>query len=88
VVDPSTGKCCECRHLVTGHIAGHTKEKWQTSFANELGRLAQGVDTRMPHGTNTIHFIQKSQIPSGKMPTYGRIEVSLRPQKKKLTAPD
>jgi hypothetical protein len=71
VVDPSTGKSCEYRHLVTGQIEGHTKEKWQTSFANELGQLAQGVGTRMPHGTNTIHFIQKSQIPSGKKPTYG-----------------
>ena len=35
----------------------------------------------MPEGTNTIKFIPWSAIPPDRMPTYGRIVVSVRPQK-------
>jgi hypothetical protein len=51
-------------------------------FANELGRLAQGVRTRMPSGTNTCFFIPKSNVPNDRKVTYGRIVASIRPQKK------
>ena len=53
VIDPTTGASLERRYL----IKGPTKAIWEISFANEIGRLAQGVGTRMPTGTNTISFI-------------------------------
>ena len=55
---------------------------WERSFANELGRLAQGIGQR-EKGTNTIYFIPHSQIPSDRRKdiTYGRICVDHRPQK-------
>jgi hypothetical protein len=81
VIDEVTGKSCEYRHLVTGNVNGHNKEEWETSFANELGRLANGIGTRMPTGTNTIAFIKKADVPADRAPTYGRIVVSVRPQK-------
>ncbi len=81
VIDTVTGKSCEYRHLITGTVDGHSKEEWQHSFANELGRLANGVGARMPTGTGTIKFIPVTQVPDGRKPTYGRIVVSVRPQK-------
>jgi hypothetical protein len=56
---------------------------WAHSFANELGRLAQGIGNR-EKGTNTICFIPHSQIPHNRCKdvTYGRICVDHRPQKK------
>ena len=50
------------------------------SFSNELGRLAQGVGDRIK-GTNTITFIQHSQVPPNKTPTYGRIVIDHKPLK-------
>jgi hypothetical protein len=35
----------------------------------------------MPTGTNTIAFISKAEVPADRIPTYGRIVVSVRPQK-------
>ena len=55
------------------------REVWVTSFANELGRLAQGI--RDVKGTNTIHFIPHNSVPPGLTITYGRIVVYYRPQK-------
>ena len=49
--------------------------------ANEIFRLAQGVVTRMPSGTNTILFIPKEKVPSGRTVTYGRIVAEIIPQK-------
>jgi hypothetical protein len=48
--------------------------------ANEFGRLAQGVKTRMK-GTNTINFIHRSQVPTGRTVTYARFCANIRPQK-------
>jgi hypothetical protein len=81
VIDTVTGKSCEYRHLISGKVNGHSKDDWEKSFANELGRLAQGVGTRMASGTNTIAFIKKENVPADRIPTYGRIVVSVRPQK-------
>ena len=55
VIDPTTGASLEYRHLINGP----TKSIWENSFANEIGRLAQGVGTRIPSGENTIFFIPK-----------------------------
>ena len=77
VIDPKTGALLEYRHL----IKGTTKAIWENSFANEIGRLAQGVGTRIPSGTNTIFFIPKEKLISGRTVTYGRIVVKIIPQK-------
>ena len=50
-----------------------------TSFANELGRLAQGI--RDIEGTDTIDFIPYSDVPTDQTVTYGRIICTYRPQK-------
>eukprot|EP00957_Ditylum_brightwellii_P053807 4076386-Ditylum_brightwellii.AAC.1 len=44
VYNEDTGKMEEYRQL----IKGKAKEKWETLFANELGRLANGVGKRIP----------------------------------------
>ena len=76
-IDPTTGALLEYRHL----IKRPTKSIWENSFSNEIGRLAQGVGTRMPYGTNTIFFIPKDKVPAGRTVTYGRIVAKIRPQK-------
>ena len=79
VIDETTGKALEYKDLI--NIQEH-KELWTTSYANELGRLTQGI--RDIPGTNTMFFIHKDEIPQDRRKdiTYGRIVVTLRPQKK------
>jgi len=77
VTDVTTGRQLEYRHLVKGP----TKEAWVQSFANELGRLAQGVLPNMPSGSNTIRFVAKSAVPRDRKVMYGCIVVEIRPQK-------
>ena len=76
VIDPTTGVSLEYRNLVKGP----TKAIWENSFANESGRLAQGVGTNIPSGTNTIFFIPKEKLTAGRTVTYGRIVTKIRPQ--------
>ena len=80
VIDPDTGFAQEYRHLIKNE---QTKALWTRSFANELGRLAQGIDNRVK-GTNTVVFIPIRNVPQGRKPTYGRIVVSIRPQKEEV----
>jgi hypothetical protein len=77
VLDPITGQSLEYRQL----SQGPTRDKWIHGFANEIGRLAQGIGTRMPTGTDTIHFIKREQVPSDRKVTYGHIVATIRPQK-------
>ena len=77
VIDELTGHAQEYRHLVRGPA----KSLWETSLANDLGRLAQGIGTRMPTGTNTIFFIHPTQIPAGRKVTYARLVATIRPHK-------
>ena len=58
------------------------KETWETSLANELGRLSQG--TQDIKGTGTFTFIRKSEVPKDHLNdvTCGRIVVSYRLEKK------
>ena len=77
VIDPKTGASIEYRNL----IKGPTKSIWENSFANEIGRLSQGVETRMPSGTNTIFFIPKNKVPAGRTVTYGITVDEIIPQK-------
>ena len=76
VLNPETGKLEEYRSL----RQGRDKALWIKSFANELGRLAQGI--RDIKGTNCISFIKHSAIPKHKKIAYARIVCSIRPQKK------
>ena len=70
----TTGKAFEYKDLI--NIQEH-KELWTTSYANELGRLTQGI--RDIPGTNTMFFIHKNYIPQDRRKdiTYGRIVVAL-----------
>ena len=74
VLDPTTGASLEYRHLMKTSAA----PTWSTSFANELGRLVNGVGTRMTQGTNTMGFIPRHKVPKNKIPTYGRLVCDIR----------
>jgi hypothetical protein len=83
VIDPVTGQSLEYHHLSTGP----DKDIWVHGFANNLGRLANGIGTRMPTGTKTIEFINFKDVPADKTVTYGRIvRASSDPKKPKLTS--
>ena len=77
VIDPTTGFSLEYHHFVKGDDS----IRWTTGFANELGRLVQGVGTCMPTGTNTINFIARKDVPVNRTVTYGRIVATIRPTK-------
>ena len=69
VIDPTTGASLEYRNLVKGP----TKSIRENSFANEIGRISQGVVTSIPPVTSTIFFIPKDKMLEGRTVTYGRI---------------
>ena len=77
VIDDITGQSLEYPALSTGP----DKHIWIQALANDLGRLAQGIGTRMPTGTNTIAFIKRRAVPIGRQVTYGRLVSSIRPNK-------
>ena len=66
VIDPTSGQELKYRHL----IRGPNGDTWVRALANDLGRLAQGVVTRTPTGTNTVFFIEKLAISHGRKVTY------------------
>jgi hypothetical protein len=76
VTDVATGQQLEyCQLLQQTDL----KPIWERAFANELGRLAQGVcDIK---GTDTIVFIHASEIPKERTVTYRRLVCDIRPQK-------
>ena len=63
VMDASTGKMLNYRQLCRDP---RYKIQWDKSAANEFGRLANGVGSRIK-GTNTIKFIRKSNVPQARM---------------------
>ena len=67
VLDPTTGSSLEYIHL----MKGPTATTCQTSFANKLGFLENGVGIRMTAGTNTLGCIPRSMVPKRKTVTYG-----------------
>jgi len=73
------GDMLEYRHLMK---RPEYKEQWSTSYANEIGRLAQGIKGRVT-GTNTMFFIHKGEVPKDRIrdTTYGRITCMFRPEK-------
>jgi hypothetical protein len=74
VIDPDTGACLEYRHLKLGPDA----KLWIQGAANEIGRLANGVEPNIKTGTQTIHFIPISAVPAGRVITYLKIVASLK----------
>ena len=80
VIDEATGISQEYRHL----LRTPAKKVWETALANDLGRLAQGVGTRMPKGNSTIRFVARKAVPQHKKVTYARLVAELRPHKKEV----
>jgi len=76
VLDTDSGKMMEYRHLIQKY-----PEIWSISMTNEFGRLLQGVDTRIPAGSDTMQFIPKSSIPIDKSITHARIVCDCHPLK-------
>jgi hypothetical protein len=86
VIDEETGKSMEYRDLLKDP---KHRETWSRAAANEFGRLFNGVGknadgTQRVEGTNTCHWIKKSQVPKGKRVTYARTVVAVRPEKKRI----
>ena len=79
VLDGETGELLEYRQLIQ---RPKYKDVWSKSFANEIGRLAQGIGGRVDP-TNTIFFITKCEVPPDRFKdvTYGRIVCNYRDQK-------
>ena len=79
VLDHDTGELLEYRHLLKHP---KFKEAWEIAAANEFGRLAQGI--RDIKGTDTIHFIHKSNIPQDRLKdvTYIKFVCNVRTEKK------
>ena len=76
VWDEKLQKNVEFKDLITNP---KTKATWTTSYANELGRLAQGI--RDIKGSNCIYFIPHTKVPRNKQVTYARMVVDYRPTK-------
>ena len=75
IYDATTGKKLTYRQLKK-----QNPTIWNPSMANELGRLAQGVKNRIK-GTNTIHFVPRTSIPTTATVTYARVVPDYRPLK-------
>jgi hypothetical protein len=83
VIDEDTGKLMEYRDLLKDP---KHREDWSRAGANEVGRLFNGVGknkdgTQRIVGTNTCHWIKRSQVPRGKKVTYARTVVAIRTEK-------
>ena len=77
VIDTNTGQSLEYSHL----MRCPDKDIWNTSLANDLGRLAQGVGTIMPTGTITVFLIPRSAVLVGRTVTYLRLVASIQTHK-------
>lgn len=73
----SQGEDLERRHLIWGPDA----HIWRTALANDLGRLTQGVGTRMKHGKNKMLFMHPKSISKEKKATHVRLVSDTRPLK-------
>ena len=71
-------------HFIGAVLDDNTEYKsiWVHSFANEIGRLFQGI--RNIPGTDMCFFIQKSQVPKHNRATYGCICCNVHLQKEEI----
>ena len=74
VIDTNTRQYLEYFHL----MRVPDKYLWKTSLANDLGRLAQGVGTIIPTGTNIVFFIPRSAVPVGHTVTFLQLDACMR----------
>ena len=77
VLDETTGKLLEYRHLVKTKM----KPTWENGLSKEFARLASGRSKDNTPGTDTIEWIYPQQLPSTKKPTYVKLCANYRPQK-------
>ena len=79
IFDEASGKTLKYRQLLSHP---DYKEVWSTSSANEFGRLAQGVGSRIKE-TNTIFFVNKTDVPADRRKdvTYGKFVCEYKPNK-------
>jgi hypothetical protein len=80
VINEETGKPMEYKDLLKDP---KYREDWSRAAANEFGCLFNGVGknadgTQRIVGTNTCHWIRRSQVPKGKKVTYARTVVAIR----------
>jgi hypothetical protein len=80
VINEDTGASLEYRHLIND---ASTFTIWNEAAENKFGRLAQGVGNRIDC-SNTIFFIPRQAVPKGKIVTYGRFVVDIRPDKSEV----
>jgi hypothetical protein len=80
VINEETGASLEYHHLINDTS---TFTIWNEAAANEFERLAQGFSERIT-GSNTIFFIPRQAVPKGKIITYGRFVVDIRPNKSEI----
>jgi hypothetical protein len=80
VINEDNGASLEYRHLIND---ASTFTIWNEAAAKEFGRLAQGVRDRI-EGSNTFFFIPRQTVPKGKIVTYGRFVVDIRPNKSEI----
>ena len=64
-------------------LKGDDSNIFWKSVGNKLGRLANGIKNRV-RATNTIVFIRKGQVPSGRTVTYAYFLCDYRPLKSQL----
>jgi hypothetical protein len=86
VIDEATGISMEYRDLLKDP---KHRETWSRAAANEFGRLFNCVGknadgTQRVKGTNTCHWIRKSQVPKGKRVTYARTIVAMSPDSEEI----
>ena len=79
IFDEDSGKTLKYRALL---MHPKYRDAWTHSSANEFGRLAQGVGTRIK-GTDTIFFVNKNDIPANRRRdiTYGKFVCEYKPNK-------
>jgi hypothetical protein len=86
VLDHDTGLSLDYKQLRTHPKLGHI---WSKSYANELGRLCQGIGTddsgtkQRIQGTDTFYVIDYDDIPSDRRSeiTYSKVVCKVRPEK-------
>ena len=79
VLNEDTGELMEYRAIMSNP---KYRTMYAQLYAKELGRLAQGIPG-MVTGTNTVFFINKSEVPAARWRdiTYGPVVVNYRPEK-------
>ena len=73
VIDEVTGQSLDLLQL----LQGPNKSTGRTSLANDLGRLTQGVGTRMPCGTNTVFYVPKASVSTNRKVTYAHMVATI-----------